>query len=107
MKSALMRRLEKVENALTPKVDILFVATPGSWGNLTDEEVDDRIARWRAGENFGEARTGTKRSGLAAISQAGMRADLDIADRQRAQVRSIRFVAVDSARHPSFRDQDR
>ena len=65
----------------------LVVVTPVSWGDLTDEELDDRIARWRAGENFGEW-SATER-GLAEVYQDGMRSDLDIADRQRARILAL------------------
>ncbi len=87
MKSALMRRLEKVEGALNWEKDHLVVVTPVSWGHLKDEELNDRIARWRAGENFGEW-SATER-GLAAVYQDGMRSDLDIADRQRARILAL------------------
>ncbi len=84
MKSALMRRLEKVENALNWEKDHLVVVTPVSWASLKDEELNDRIARWRAGENFGKWSAANR--GLAALYQDGMRSDLDIADRQRARI---------------------
>ncbi len=87
MKSALMRRLEKVENALNWEKDHLVVVTPVSWSSLKDEELNDRIARWRAGENFGKWSAANR--GLAAIYQDGMRSDLDIADRQRARILTL------------------
>ncbi len=87
MKSALMRRLEKVEGALNWEKDHLVVVTPVSWGSLKDEELNDRIARWRAGENFGNWSAANR--GLAGVYQDGMRSDLDIADRQRARILTL------------------
>ena len=74
----------------------ICVFTPSAWNELADEELKDRIARWRAGENFGEP-TDTTLKGLAAIYQRdkGMRSDLSIEDRQQAQVHSIRLVGED------------
>ena len=51
MKPAMMRRLETVERSLAPKEDTAVVFTPFGWSDETNEEVDSRIARWRAGEN--------------------------------------------------------
>lgn len=78
MKSQLLRRLQKVEQSLSP-VEMVLV-TPLDWSSDTDEALEAKIARWRAGENF-----------------EGMRSD--IIDREPVEILSIRIVDLDPATH--------
>ena len=70
----------------------ICVFTPYSWGDLPDDELKDRIARWRAGENFGEP-TDRRRDQV-------MRSDLSIEERQRAEVHTMRLV--DLTKHHNY-----
>jgi len=53
MRSPMMRRLDKIERALNPTTSgYRVVSVPKEWADDSDEEIDERLARWRAGEEF-------------------------------------------------------
>jgi hypothetical protein len=90
MRSTLTKRLERLERCLRP--DNLMVSAPSSWSDLSDNELESLIARWRAGENFGDP-IDPEMTGLAGIYQQmdSMRSDLSITERKRAHVRVVRY----------------
>ncbi len=72
MKSLLMKRLERIEKSLAPSKESQLVAIL-KWGNDPKEVREDKLARWRAGEDIEGAPT-------------------DVVDRENADVRLVVFV---------------
>ena len=55
MKSAMLRRLDRVERVLNPAATgFQAISIPDEWADDSDEELDAKLERWKAGEIIGD-----------------------------------------------------
>jgi len=55
MKSAMLRRLDRVEKVLNPAATgFQAISIPDEWADDSDEELDAKLERWKAGEIIGD-----------------------------------------------------
>ena len=55
MKSAMLRRLDRVEKVLNPAATgFQAISVPDDWANDSDDVIDAKLERWKAGEVIGD-----------------------------------------------------
>ena len=55
MKSAMLRRLDRVEKVLNPAATgYQAISIPNEWADDSDEVIDARLERWKSGEVIGD-----------------------------------------------------